>query len=222
MRRLNEHDPLSRNIGAISYGISTQNATALQVPDPAEQIRTSRLKAEKEGHEEGLSKGLADAKKQIDARVKVIEGDLRREHEDAMKALEETKSAFARLLKSLHAQGEQLVSLSEEVAVEAAYAAVLKVLGNHAADGNLMREICLQAIASAEEAPTVLRVSNEDFSILGDEWKDVVLIADPRLSSGQCALETRLGHYETGVDVRLEAIKNAFLEGLQRYRNVVA
>lgn len=222
MRRLNQHDPLARNMGAIPYEVSTADSSSLAGPDPAEQIRQTRLKAEKEGHAEGLSKGLADAQKQIDARVKVIEGDLQRIHCDAMMVLEETRSALSKLLDSLHEQNEQLVGWSEEVAVEVAYTAVLKVLGSHAADGNLMREICLQAIASAEQVHTALRVSVEDRASLGDNWKDIVLIGDARFRRGQCALETRLGHYETGLDVRLESLKNAFLEGLQRYRTLPA
>ena len=218
MRRLNEQDSLTRNLGAIAYGVCQPSLAALSLPDPAEQIRQSRLKAEKEAQAEGLSRGLAEAQKQIDSRVQAIEDELKRKHGDALKALEETRTALSALIDGLREQSERLLGQSEEVAVETAYRAVLKLLGDQAVDGALMRRICQQALASAEEAPTALRLSIEDRASLGDEWTDITLIGDVRFARGQCALETRMGHYETGLDVRLEALKNAFLDGLQQYR----
>ena len=41
---------------------------------------------------------------------------------------------------------------------------------------------------------------------------------DQALKPGQLRLQSRLGHYETGLDVRLEQIKQAFLIGLATHR----
>lgn len=220
MRRLNGSAVSARSMSALARALDEPGEAGEPVQDPAERIRRDRIQAEEAGRREGMSMGLAQAEKEIDARAKAVEGDLRREHENAMLELEDTRSALAAVMGNIGAEVERLARHAEEVAIEAAYAAVLKVLGDRAVDRTLMRELCLHALTCAEQTPTALRVSVQDMEAIGDAWQDVAIMPDARFVRGQCALETRFGHYETGLDVRLEMLKRAFLDGLQRHRGI--
>lgn len=224
MRRLSAEGLQARSMSAMARRVDRQEIAPDATPDPAEQIRLYREKAEQEGRREGMSRGQADAQKEFDARLRKAEEELQRKHDHAMRELEAVRTSLASLIGNLGRESERVSRLAEEVAVEAAYAAVLKLLGDRAADRTLMRELCLHALGSAEQAPATLRVSAVDFASLGigEDWKAINVVADAGMKPGQCALDTRLGHYETGLDVRLETLKNAFLEGLQLHRSAAS
>jgi flagellar assembly protein FliH len=219
MRRLNGHDVSALSMSAVVRAIERPAVQTEQMHDPAELLRRDRLAAQEEGYKEGMAKGLADANKEIGARSAKLESELRSKHQNAVRELDAARASLLVLMKNLESEIERLAMQAEDVAVEAAFSAVLKLLGERSVDRTLMRELCLHALASAEQAPTALRISQMDRDSIGDDWKDIILIADTRYAAGQCALETRLGHYETGLDVRLEALKRAFLEGLQDHRS---
>lgn len=220
MRRLSGEGLQTRSMSALARGIDKQEMTRDATPDPAEQMRLYRQEAEQEGRREGMLRGQAEARNEIDAKLRKAEEELQRKHDDSMRELEAIRTSLTRLVESLGSESERLSRLAEETAVEAAYAAVLKLLGDRAVERTLMRELCLNALGSAEQAPTTLRVSTTDFASLGvgEDWKAVNVVVDAAMKPGQCAFDTRLGHYETGLDVRLESLKNAFLEGLRLHR----
>lgn len=221
MRRLSAEGLQMHSMSAMARRADRQEVAPDATPDPAEQMRLYREEAEQEGRREGILRGQADAKKELDAKLHKAEEELQRKHDHAMRELEAVRASLAKLIENLASEGERLSRLAEEAAVEAAYAAVLKLLGDRAVERTLMRELCLHALGSAEQVPTILRVSTADFGSLGisEDWKAINVVADPGMKPGQCALDTRLGHYETGLDVRLETLKNAFLEGLQLHRS---
>jgi len=224
MRRLSAEGLQMRSMSAMARSIDKQEMTPDAIPDPAEQIRLYRQEAEQEGRREGLLRGQADARKELEAKLRKAEEELQCKHDDAMRELEAFRTSLASLVENLGMESERLSRLAEEAAVVAAYAAVLKLLGDRAAERTLMRDLCLHALGSAEQAPTTLRVSTADFASLGvgEDLKAINVVVDASMKSGQCAFDTRLGHYETGLDVRLEALKNAFLEGLQLHRTTAS
>lgn len=223
MRRLSAEGLQMHSMSAMARRIDEQETPSDAIPDPAEQLRLLRQEAEQKGWNEGMLRGRAEAQKELDARLLKTEEELRRKHEDATRKIEAERASLIGLVANLEAEGERLLRLAEETAVEAAYAAVIKLLGGKSAERTLMRDLCLHALGSAEQAPTALRVSTADFASLGigEEWKAINVVVDASLKPGQCVFDTRLGHYETGLDVRLEALKSAFLEGLQLHRTTV-
>lgn len=220
MRRLSAEGLQMRSMSAMAHGVDNPEIVPDEIPDTVEQLRLYRQQAEQEGRREGLLHGQAEARKELDAKLRKAEEELRRKHNDAVREIEVIKTSLVGLVENLSLESERLSRLAEETAVEAAYAAVLQLLGDRAAERTLMRELCLHALSAAEQAPTTLRVSTIDFASLGigEEWKAVNVVVDASMKPGQCAFDTRLGHYETGLDVRLESLKNAFLEGLQLHR----
>ena len=222
MRRLSGEGLQARSMSAIAHRADKYEVQKETTPDPAEQIRLHRQEAEQEGRREGLLRGQADAQKEIDAKLRKTEEELQRKHDHAMRELETVKMSLASLIENLGAESKRLSDLAEETAVEAAYAAVLKLLGDKAVERTLMRALCLHALGSAEQLPTTLRVSKADFCSLGvaEDWSGIRVVVDAGMKPGQCAFDTRLGHYETGLDVRLESLKNAFLDGLRMHRAI--
>lgn len=220
MRRLSAEGLQMRSMSAMAHRVDNPEIVPDEIPDTHEQLRLYRQQAEQEGRREGMLRGQAEARKELDAKLRKTEEELQRKHNDAVRELEAIKTSLVGLVENLGLESERLSRLAEETAVEAAYAAVLRLLGDRAAERTLMRELCLHALGSAEQAPTALRVSTTDFASLGigEEWKAISVVVDTSMKPGQCAFDTRLGHYETGLDVRLESLKNAFLEGLQLHR----
>lgn len=224
MRRLSAEGLQMHSMSAMARKADRKETTPEATPDPAEQIRRHRQEAEQEGRREGMLRAQAEAREEFEANLRKTEEALQRKHDDAMRKLESIKASLVGMIDSLGMESERLARMAEETAVEAAYGAVLKLLGDRAAERTLMRDLCLHALGSAEQAPTTLRVSTADFASLGigEDWKAVNVVVDAGMKPGQCAFDTRLGHYETGLDVRLETLKNAFLEGLQLHRTVAS
>lgn len=220
MRRLSAEGLQMRSMSAMAHRVDNPEMVPDEIADPDEQLRLYRQQAEQEGRREGMLRGQAEARKESDVKLRKAEEALQSRHDDAMQELAAIRISLASLVENLSLESERLSRLAEETAVEAAYAAVLQLLGDRAAERTLMRELCLHALGSAEQAPTTLRVSTTDFASLGigEEWKAINVVVDASMKPGQCAFDTRLGHYETGLDVRLESLKNAFLEGLQLHR----
>ena len=224
MRRLSAEGLQMHSMSAMARKADRQETTPDPTPDPAEQMRRHRQEAEQEGRREGMLRGQAEAREEFQANLRKAEEALQRKHDDAMRKLESIRASLVGLVDSLGMESERLARMAEETAVEAAYAAVLKLLGDRAVERTLMRELCLHALSSAEQVPTTLRVSTTDFGSMGigEDWKAINVVVDASMKPGQCAFDTRLGHYETGLDVRLETLKNAFLEGLQLHRTIAS
>ncbi|HEY0199029.1 MAG TPA: hypothetical protein VGC19_10905 [Rhodanobacter sp.] len=207
-----------RSLEAFVQSGQGSRTEAISLPDPAAQLEQAMAAAREKGYREGL----ANAEGEVARRVAAIEAGLKRQHEKAMADLDAARHALLQVKPALEGEIARQRAVAEESAVEAAYVAVLKLLGVRDMNRDLIRELCQAAIDGMERKPIALRVSSEDSLQLQAGWEGIELIADAGLSRGRCILETRLGQYETGLDVRLEALKNAFLEGLQQHRSQAA
>lgn len=218
MRRLSQDIGPRLSSLAEALGPISQAGAAPSASDPAERLRHEREQAFESARRDGLAKGLADAEAEIARRVDHVASRLRSEHEAAMDQLGTRSEAMAQLANGLSSALAGQARDAEEVAVEAAFAALLRVLGDKAADRRLMRELCQQALASRGAGMATLRLSPDDHAGLELDAVDLQVIADPVLQPGQCILESARGASETGLDVRLEAMKRAFLDGLSSHR----
>lgn len=187
-------------------------------PDADELRRREHAKQAASARREGHAQGMAEAEAEIARRVDAISAKLGAEHTARLQELDTRAQALSRLAEGLRAAQAVHAREAEDAAVEAAYAALLRVLGDKAADRSLMRDLCLQALQARGAGAATLRLSPPDAALMELDAADLQLVADAALLPGQCVLESSRGASETGLDVRLEAMKRAFLDGLAAHR----
>lgn len=181
---------------------------------------TARLQAVfDEARARGFDEGMKDAAREIDRRVERIAQSLKDEHAIAVASLKQAEEAQRQLLEGLQGALRQYADDGEVLAVEVAYAAVARLFSDKAADRNLMLDLCRTVVREFGHPPATLRVSDPDFALLDNAQLDIPVEADRRLAPGQCVIDTARGQFESGLDVRLEAIKQSLLSGLQDYRS---
>ena len=105
----------------------------------------------------------------------------------------------------------------EEAAVEGAYAALLQVLGRRAGERTLMQELCEHVLERQGRGPLTLRLASVDCAHVGMP-DEIRIVPDPTLAPGSCVVESPRGGVDTGLDVRLSALRDAFLEALVVHR----
>lgn len=172
-----------------------------------------------EARDRGFDEGTKDAAREIDRRVEKIAQQLEREHADETQRLLERESALQRLCDGIADAIERFGSDSEAASVEVAYAALVRLLGASAADRTLLQAHCLTVAREFGDPPATLRVSAHDLELLDIAVLPLPVEPDRRLKSGQCLIETGRGQFDCGLDVRLEAIRQAFLVGLRGHRS---
>lgn len=175
-----------------------------------------------EARDRGFDEGMKDAAREIDRRVEKIAQRLEREHADETRKLQERESALRRLCEGVADAIGNFGKGSEDMAVEAAYAALVRLLGASAADRSLLQTHCLAVIREFGDPPATLRVSEGDLELLDLAALPLPVEADRRLASGQCIIETARGQFDCGLDARLDAIQQAFLTGLREHRSASA
>lgn len=172
-----------------------------------------------EARDRGFDEGMKDAAREIDRRVEKIAQRLERERTDETRRLRERESALQRLCDGMADAIQRFGSDSETTSVEVAYAAVVRLLGASAADRELLQAHCLSVAREFGDPPATLRVSADDLELLDIAALPLPVEPDRRLESGQCVIETGRGQFDCGLDVRLDAIRQAFLSGLRRHRS---
>jgi flagellar biosynthesis/type III secretory pathway protein FliH len=107
---------------------------------------------------------------------------------------------------------------SELLAVEVAFAAVTRLLGEKSADRSLMLDLCRAVIREYGHPPATLRISEADLNLLEPNSLDIPVEVDRRLVAGQCVIDTARGQFETGLDIRLAALSKALLDTVADHR----
>jgi flagellar assembly protein FliH len=185
--------------------------------DPRVLLEQERQRVLEEAAAAGHAEGLKRAESEISAAIEKAEARVR----DANAREEERLGAATRqlqeLVRNLDAEIAAVDERLTEIVVETAYAALIRMLGSAAADGALMREVCMQALLDYRQRPVVLKVAPSAVAEVAElaDPDSVRVVGDARLAKGECQLETHKGVYETGIEVRLEGLKQAFLQGLR-------
>jgi flagellar biosynthesis/type III secretory pathway protein FliH len=173
--------------------------------------------ARERGYQQGYEEGEQRARQQVLAQAQEQAALAARQHAHAVAELEQVRQQLDALISALPATLAEQAQSAQEVAVSAAYAATVRMLGQAYADGQLMQPWVIQALADMQQPADALHLAPQDMPhVVAPEG--VRLVADARLQPGQCLLRTRLGHYESGLDVRLETLRTALLAGLARHR----
>lgn len=191
-------------------------------PDNGDVLRQHRQReiheARERGYREGYTQGEKEARERVTSEAKASTQRQEQEFRRLQNQLEASRKRLDTLFESLSSVLEHQSHHVDEVAVGIAYAAVTKFLGDRYADRSLMQALVDHALTHVGERVDSVHVSEQDFEQV-EGAGTVRIVSDARLLPGQCTLETRLGHYETGLDVRLELLKTALLSGLARHRN---
>lgn len=192
------------------------------VDTDARDSAACRLEAEitaarKTGHQEGYAEGLKQANEDVEREHQAWLSKHQKEFDTQKRQLDVTQAKLKELVESVPGEVERQAIQAEETAVAVAYAAVVKLLGDGYRDGDLMRALVRTATTEAGHAVESIRVAEADVDLL-QGLESIPVIGDRKLSPGQCVLETRCGHQETGLDARLESLKQALLAGLAQHR----
>ena len=151
--------------------------------------------------------------------MQAAETRLRETTDAALKKLDEQRAHLLRLATSIEAAVSRHALDSEELAVEVAYAALVRVLGDAARERSLIPDLCRTIIREYGHPTATLRVSDADLPLLADTDVGVPVEADRRLSPGEAVIDTARGQFECGLDVRLAAIAEALSSTLDAHRS---
>jgi flagellar assembly protein FliH len=186
--------------------------------DETKRMRDQEIDIFDQARKQGYAKGFKDAESEIQKRVDEIQLELKRQHMREVAALELSRRQLDEITNSLKLSIEQYANDSEIMALEIAFASVLRLLGDKAADHSLMRSLCHAVAKEYGHGVVTLRVSEHDLKDLDAVTIDINIEIDRRLKPGQCVIETSRGQFESGIDVRLDSLQKTFLATLNEHR----
>jgi flagellar biosynthesis/type III secretory pathway protein FliH len=162
----------------------------------------------------GHAAGMREAEQEIEARVAKVEQRLQQAHDAAVARLHDERQRLAAVTASVQATLAAHEQGAESLAVEVAYAALVRVLGAMHADATLLPDVCRAIVDDYGRADATLVLGELDFARVADVDLGLPVRADARLRPGQCVIDTPRGQFETGLDVRTEALRRALLDAL--------
>ena len=144
-------------------------------------------------------------------------------HEEAFEKIKaeygEQLEALAALVASMRGSLDQTIDGVAELGIEVICEAVAKVIGESAAERDVVISAVRQVIRRTKErAKLVVRLSSADWALLQDYEAQLVeglsigsveLVADDRVRAGGCLLETPAGNLDGRFEVQLERLREA-------------
>ncbi len=219
MRRLSadrlESVEKSLLLGQVTASAGKQPAAA---PDPAEVLRAQRQQIFDAAREQGFAEGKRDAESEVARQVEAIAGRLRQEHEVALGRLRSERERLENLASSLRNAIIEHAAMAEQDSVEVALAAVVHLLGEKSADRSLMTDLCRRVVHDYGHPPATLRISEADLPLVDGIKFGIPMEVDRRLAPGQCVVDTARGQFESGLDVRLQALCKSLLATVADHR----
>jgi flagellar assembly protein FliH len=186
--------------------------------DPAESLRAQQKLAFDEAGKRGFAEGMKGAESEVGLQVEKIAAHMREEQAVALKRLQVEQEHLKNVASSLQHALAAYVADAELLAVEVAFASVVRLLGDKSADRSLMGELCQRIVHEYGHPPATLRVSEADMPLLESIELGIPLAPDRRLAPGQCVIDTARGQFESGLDVRLEALRKTLLATVAEHR----
>jgi flagellar assembly protein FliH len=157
-------------------------------------------------------------------RLEGEEGGRRKQAEESLQALAEARSSVLAAITAFAAERKEYFRGVEAEAVKLALAIARKILHRETQmDPLLLRAVVRSAMDRLEEtSKVVLRIpSNEAagwermFAEMPVQERPTVM-ADPRLQSGACLIESQMGSIELSVDAQLAEIERGFFDLLHQ------
>jgi len=181
-----------------------------------EQLRQERQQAYEAAREQGRREGQLEAEqshaRQAAKATTAFEAECRQH-------LEELQDERSRLRELGAGIGDALQAIARDTvaqAAEIAYAAALRLYGGSGVANVDFSALCARILQEQRQRPLTLRVAPAQLPLAQVfEEAGICVESDHRLVAGQCRLDTGRELIDTGLDVRLEALKAALLEGLE-------
>ena len=182
--------------------------------DPAADLERQRVRMFEQAREQGRAEGLEQARQKIEQEVEAARLSLENRHQGVLDELECERAALRELAKGVAHAVQEHADRAEELAAEVAFAAVTRLLGQGMDRSELLLAMCSEIVREFGHPAASLRVGERDYALLGSSELGVPLVLDRRLEPGQCVLESPRGQFDSGLDVRLEGLKQALLAAL--------
>jgi flagellar biosynthesis/type III secretory pathway protein FliH len=220
MRRLTpEHleshaHPLRIGEPALSQAPQSKVASPAAGPSMQEQLEAAFAPAA----EQGLAEGRKAADAEFAKRLQAAEARLREQNDAAIAKLDIERERLSDLGQGLQAAISRNAADCEELAVEVAYAALVRVLGDAARERSLIPDLCRTIVREYGHPSATLRVSDADLPLLAGVALGVPVEADRRLAPGEAVIDTARGQFECGLDVRLATIAESLSGTLAAHR----
>jgi flagellar biosynthesis/type III secretory pathway protein FliH len=202
----------------LGNGERSVHLSASSASDPAEMLRTQQKLAFDAAHEQGFAEGMRAAESEIGLQVEKIGARLREEHAAGLKQLQAEQERLREMVLSLPEALAAHAAEAELFAVEVAFASVTRLLGDKSADRSLMADLCQRIVHEYGHPPAILRVSEADMPLLESIELGIPVEADRRLAPGQCVIDAARGQFESGLDVRLDALCKTLLATVALHR----
>lgn len=170
----------------------------------------------KQAYLEGFDAGHADGDQAARVTLAEAEETARAMAESARETMHDWREQIAALAGRFAQAETQLHQDMEALAVEIAFAATCRVVGELHTRRELVAALCREAVTELQLTPTQLRVSPSDHCHLVEKNLEMPCVADPALGAGGCLIETALGEIETGIETRLQAVLHALLDSMRR------
>lgn len=163
----------------------------------------------------GYQEGLKNAEAELQIALKDLQDKHEAYKEMLFKEHQSTISHLNEIAKSLNNTMEHFKDKSYEVCLTLSYEAIVKMVGKSTHDKTLIASICNSVCDDYSNLDCTIGLSREDFSQVESLILPLQIKVDPALKPGQCRVYHASGYDETGIDVRLDLIKDMFLQSLQ-------
>ncbi|MET4726729.1 flagellar assembly protein FliH [Lysobacter enzymogenes] len=189
-------------------------------PDPAALLAQERERVLAQARRDGRAEGLADAAAELQAQRERVRAQIEADNAERAQALDEQRAELSALARTVAQRLAEAETELREVVVEIAYAALCRALGEReaAARGQTTAALCAQLLDEYRHRPATLRIGPEAFDAVNAAvaaQTELRVLIDPTLRPGECRLQTRKGAYDTRLEDRLDALKQALLRGLE-------
>lgn len=219
-------DAAERQVRRLSALFERETAEAspghevVPLPDPRLALERERQEVLEQAREAGHAQGMKAAQDQIRQAAEAARRECEAAHADALAALSGERGQLRLLLQSLPVGIDAMEEAVVQQAAELAYEALLRLLGEMPAEERLLA-LCRQALRERHQRPLTIRLCEADAAAVAGllDIGSLQIEADARLSAGQCHVDTAVGVHDTGFDVRLEQLRQAFLRGVGSARS---
>jgi len=169
--------------------------------------------------ERGFAQGLLAGQEAAEVACAARLAELDAEHQSARDAdravLEATQLRYDAAISRLSREVEDDRLWAEGIAVEIAFAAVTRWLGNHRLDLTVLETLCADAMRGNARAEYILRACPADADRLSQMPLAVSVVADAALGEGDLLLDSDRGSFDASLESRLNGLRDALLSAVR-------
>jgi flagellar assembly protein FliH len=198
-----------------------------------QQKRIEQLEAEREelrGDLKAMATELKEANEQSDQKYQVetsagYEVGVKQAKQESDKERKKLSREVQQLRKLFAANLEEQLQQVDAFAVEIAFAALTKVVGERFGDEEFTRAVVSKAVDSVRGARKVaVHVAQQDFELMqqfggkltaSGQISEIKFVADPRVTVGGCMIETETGVWDARLETQLQRLRDAIEASMQ-------